>query len=120
MFKQSPDDLRLLWNAVVSMNSVAEWIALHKLDYAEVDKRVLDDKAKEVRNSDSSLKDLNLCAITFKHVRKLIPTPTGLIPSSTALSTPPWVIGYGNEEKVVEDVLRRAYAALLAFPELAS
>ena len=35
-FVDDPDDLRLLWNAVVSMNTVAEYVALHRLGYVQV------------------------------------------------------------------------------------
>jgi hypothetical protein len=35
-FFERGDDIRLLWNAVVSMNSVAEYLALHQQNYARI------------------------------------------------------------------------------------
>ena len=38
-FTGSSDDFRLLWNAIVSMNTVAEHVALEQLQYAQVSRR---------------------------------------------------------------------------------
>jgi len=122
-FARTRSDLRLLWNAVVSMNSVAEWVALHRLNYPPgLGRRELDDAADAIRQGCESLRHLLHCANTLKHVRRLSPPPKGLIPSSTGLSTAsPWLLDGINIGEVinVEDVLDRAYADVLGFPELA-
>jgi hypothetical protein len=63
-----PDDIRLLWNAVVSMNSVAEYLALDQLGYPEISRKDLGLAAQKIREQ-YALLDLKFCADTFKHVR---------------------------------------------------
>jgi hypothetical protein len=62
------DDYRLLWNAIISMNTVAEYVAIEQHQYAQVPREVLDGTAKQIRNKD--LDDLKFCAEALKHVRK--------------------------------------------------
>jgi len=65
-FFQRHDDKRLLWNAVVSMNSVAEYLALHQQNYARISQNQLTRTAKQIREQHHLL-DLKYCAETFKH-----------------------------------------------------
>jgi hypothetical protein len=47
-FLRNPQDLRLLWNAVVSMNTVAEYVALERLGYEELSRVGLGTKANQI------------------------------------------------------------------------
>jgi hypothetical protein len=38
--KDNPNDLRSVWNAILTMNTVAESIALERLDYSSVDRDI--------------------------------------------------------------------------------
>ena len=69
-FFERGDDIRLLWNAVVSMNSVAEYLALHQHNYAPISKKQLARNANQIREQHNLL-DLKYCAETFKHIRKI-------------------------------------------------
>ena len=40
-FVRSPNDTRLLWNALVSMNTVAEYLALERLGYPQAGRKVI-------------------------------------------------------------------------------
>jgi hypothetical protein len=118
------NQLRQLWNAVVSMNTVAEYVALDRLGYKEVGRVELFEKAKEIRKEHPILLDLKVCAETLKHVRKLdsrVRTQATATTSSTGLlSTQPasWVIDYGTSQYVLSDVLHRAFSALRNVPEV--
>jgi|SRR5215831_12565696 len=70
-FAGNPDDFRLLWNAIISMNTVPEYMALDQLGYAQVPRKVLDATAKQIRDKHQSLIDLKFCAEALKHVRKI-------------------------------------------------
>ena len=70
-FTRNPGDLRSLWNAVVSANTAAEFVALHQLGYPETSRAKLDAVAKSIRDKFTVLSDLKFCAETFKHVRKI-------------------------------------------------
>jgi len=117
-FFRHPNDLTL-WNAVVSMNSVAEHLALHRLDYAPTSRTELGRSAQEIRER-HDLTDLQFCADTFKHVRKIKDQRGGASFSLQATSTgvtsdrATWKIG---DFDVVE-VLQNAFAKLNQLPEL--
>jgi hypothetical protein len=68
---RAPDDLRLLVNAIISMNTVAEFLALKRNQYGQMTRKELTGKANELRKQFPCLEDLKLCAETLKHVRKL-------------------------------------------------
>jgi hypothetical protein len=48
-FIESQNDIRLLWNALVSMNSVAEYLALERLNYASTSRQIIMYVADKVR-----------------------------------------------------------------------
>lgn len=118
-----PNDLRSLWNAVVSMNTVAEYLALDRLGYPKVQLDELNRKAKEIREKSPILIDLKFCAETLKHVRKLQGTSSAamtLTPSSTGFSPDQpstWIIDDNSKRYVLPVVLSQAFAKLSAFPE---
>jgi chemotaxis regulatin CheY-phosphate phosphatase CheZ len=122
-FLDDQNQLRRLWNAVVSMNTVAEYVALDRLRYKQVAREQLDQKAKEIRRDNQVLLELKDCAETLKHVRKLagkVGTEVTSVPSSTGiLSNQPttWVIDYQLRQYVLSDVLRRAFYTLSTFSE---
>lgn len=102
-FLENPNELSLLWNTVVSMNTVAEYVALDRLEYAQMGSEKLDNKAKEIRENNPVLLDLKLCAETLKHVRKLkgkiSADVTSTLSSTGLLQNQPdtWVINYGSD-----------------------
>jgi hypothetical protein len=118
----NPGDLRSLWNAVISMNTVPEYVALERLEYREVARSELDKTAGDVRLNDSCLLDLKFCAEAFKHVRNIkdhrgratafttTATSTGVVADDQNT----WTIGSHDPLKV----LREAYETLKGFVEL--
>ena len=116
-FIERPNDIRLLWNALVSMNSVAEYLALERLNYASTSRQVIIYVANKVREQ-YDLEDLELCADTLKHLRKTSGSRAKfeLTATSSGVSSDPstWMIG---DRKFV-DVLRRAFEKLKDIPEL--
>jgi len=86
-FVRSPNDIRLLWNALVSMNTVAEYLALERLGYPQVGRKVIYLEARKIFRL-SGLAELKYCAETFKHVRKITDHSGGftLQASSTGVS----------------------------------
>jgi hypothetical protein len=116
------DDYRSLWNAIVSMNTVPEYMALEQLQYARVPRQTLDAAAKQIRGQDPSLIDLKTCAEALKHVRKTTysnkqgsfeMTISSTIASSIDKATWTFVDSNGVSYDLA-DVARRAFAALCA------
>ena len=119
-FSGCPKDLRLLWNVVVSMNTVAEYIALDQLGYSPVSREELDRKAHHIREQFSELSDLKFCAEAFKHVRKIKDdrgSEFTTVATSTSVS-PDDQTSWKIERYDLVSVLRRAFAALQEIPEL--
>jgi hypothetical protein len=57
--KRAPDDLRLLWNAVVSLNTIVEFVVLHRCNYeADLERNEL--LKKEIRKKIPELDYLNM------------------------------------------------------------
>ena len=102
------------------MNTVPEFVALHRRDYSEVDRNTLASEADQIR--DTSLRDLKFCAETFKHVRKINVsrnqgTRFETVATSTGGSTgDPTTWAIGQYDPVA--VLQRAFSTLAALPEL--
>ena len=67
--KRNPEDFRLIWNAIVSMNTVPEFVALERLNYI-TGREAADKESAAIRNEYQSLLDLKECAEALKHVRK--------------------------------------------------
>ena len=116
-FTKNPNDFRSLWNAIVSMNTVPEYMALEQLQYAQVPREKLDAIAKQIRDKDQSLTDLKFCAEALKHVRKIPPKNQQgsftITVSSTTVSPidrATWTI----DSHDLADVARRAFTALSA------
>jgi hypothetical protein len=114
-FVRRPTDFPVLWTALVSMNTVPEYLALHKRGYpSDFSRSELHREAKEIRGQLSGLADLQFCADTFKHVRK---SGFGLQASSTGidLNDPTtWKIGRHDLVQVAQS----AFATLGKIPEL--
>jgi hypothetical protein len=83
-FNRNPDDVKMLWNAVVSMNTVPEFVALDRLGYAEKSAGELNCAAKAIREREPCLLALKECEETFKHVRKSKIGPAELLQQSQA------------------------------------
>jgi hypothetical protein len=84
-FYRSQNNIRLLWNAIVSMNTVPEYLVLDRLGYVlELKREVLDAKAQEIRDK-HGLTELQYCANTFKHVRRIPRGQSTAAASSTSV-----------------------------------
>ena len=114
-FVRRSTDFPVFWTALVSMNTVPEYLALHKRGYpSDFPRSELRREAQEIRGRLSGLEDLQLCADTFKHVRKsgfaLQASSTGIDPNDPTT----WKIG--NHDLV--QVAHSAFATLSNLPEL--
>jgi hypothetical protein len=120
--KHASNDLRLIYNAILSMNTAAEYVALERLKYGELIKKQISDEAYKIRAAFSTLADLNDCAVTLKHVRKhdfkdgaLTATSTNFSPSQPSS----WTIDFDGRTLNLVEVLDSAFATLtLEFDEL--
>jgi hypothetical protein len=121
--KSRSDDFRLVWNAVVSMNTVPEYVALERLNYKQ-DRQAVDNESAQIRNAHQPLSNLKTCADALKHARKqqhtkvgLYTTPPTITVTSTAVNTSEpstWVIG-GHD---LLTLLDQALGTLMCFPEI--
>jgi hypothetical protein len=120
-FVQSQNDIRLLWNVVLSMNTVPEFLVLDRCKYEplNIPREVLDAEATEIRYELDGFVDLHFCANTLKHVRKikgrgdkfeLTASSTGVLPDDQST----WSLA----EYDLVSVLHKAFATLQAIPEL--
>jgi hypothetical protein len=113
---QRPTDLRLAWNAILSLNTMPEFLALHHLGYREnIDRKELDPEAAKIRKQHLSLAKLNTEAIKLKHVRRLSGRKQNDSFSSIDSST-----GYSTLEPTPADmrkVIHDAFETIKAFPE---
>jgi hypothetical protein len=119
-FVRRPTDFHLLWNALVSMNTVAEHLGLYQRGYGQVSRNELYREAQEIRGQLSGVEDLKFCADTLEHVRKIqdqgggkfttIATSTGVDPADPTT----WKVGGHDLGKVAHD----AFATLDNLPEL--
>jgi hypothetical protein len=109
-FQERPNDIRLLFNALVSMNTVPEFLALHRRKYSlDISREELLQDAQGIRE-ELGLTTLQSCANMFKHVRRMR-RGSSEITSSTAVSPDDqgtWtVLGYD-----LADVVHKAFATL--------
>jgi hypothetical protein len=106
-FYADQNNIRKLWNAVVSMNTVPEFLALHQLGYPlDLSREMLDGLAQEFREG-LGFTDLQYCANTLKHVRKINRGQSKATASSTSvepIDQATWVLD-GH------DLVQVAYAA---------
>ena len=117
-FVQKPNDVRLLWNTIVSMNTVPEFLVYHRRKYpAHIPRNELFREAETVRAGLNGFVQLQICADAFKHVRKnlkgqegLQATSTGLLPDDQAT----WIVAGYNPVKI----LHETFAALKEVAEL--
>jgi hypothetical protein len=113
---RSPFDLRLAWNAILSLNTMPEFLALHRLGYREnVDLKALGREVDELRKKHLSLAKLNSEAIKLKHVRPLWGRNRKEPFSSTYSST-----SYSISEPAPADirkVIHDAFETIKAIPE---
>ena len=110
-FYRAQNSIRLLWNALVSMNTVPEFLVLDQLKYPlELKREKLDAEAQKIRE-ELGLTELQYCANTFKHVRK-IPrgrfTATASSTSVDPIDQATWVL----DGRDLVQVAREAFAKL--------
>ena len=117
--KADPANLRKLYNAVTSMNSVADYLALHEDNYPSLKRREVDRRTEAVRFQYPDLEDVKLCADTLKHARHHVgqlvtASSTGILPGDPGT----WEITEGSKRYNLIDTVDRAYATLNSIPEL--
>jgi len=122
-FHYNQQSVSAMWNAVVSLNTVPEWLALEKLNYLEVHRDDLDRKSNEIRKQYSELDALADCANTLKHVRRLKGAQTVITKSSTGIDSrnpDTWVISDKTSGVThnLASVCDAAYRCLCQIPEL--
>jgi hypothetical protein len=115
-----PAAFNKLWNAVVSMNTVAEFVALDQLKYGVLDGAEIDKQAAKIRNAHPILQDIKKCTETLKHVRRhyarreLIATSTGVdVDDPTS-----WELQEGGALYGLRATLEKAFQVVRQFPEL--
>ena len=117
--KADPANLRKLWNAVVSMNSVADHLAIHQDNYPSLKRSEVDQRTADVRDQYSDLKDIKFCADTLKHVRHHVGQLLNASSTGILLGDPrTWEITDGTTRYNLVDTLDRAYATLNSISEL--
>ena len=106
-FAQSPNDFRLLGNAILSMNVAVEYLALDQREYdPDVSGNQRRRDVRKIRD-DLGLADLQVCADACKHVR----IGEGITQSSTSIDPNDqntWKIG----ERVIAEVAHKSFAIL--------
>jgi hypothetical protein len=117
--KAAPASFAALWNAIVSMNTVAEYVALDRLGYARLTRNDIDRAAETVRAQYSELRDIKICAETLKHVRKHLGQQ--VIATSTGVDTgdpTTWELQDGSKLHDLRATLERAYVVVSTMPEI--
>jgi hypothetical protein len=116
-FYGGQNNIRLLWNAIVSMNTVPEFLVLDRLGYRlDILREEIERKAQEIREK-LGLVELQYCANTLKHVRKINRGQSTATASSTSvepIDQATWVLDGHDLVKVAHD----AFATLKEIPEL--
>jgi hypothetical protein len=116
--KADPANFRKLWNALVSMNSVAEYLALNHLGYGSVLRKDIDTEAANIRKNYVDLNAVKECADTLKHVRRhigqqLTGTSTGVMSGDPTS----WELQDGSTLYDLRAVLDQAFATISSLPE---
>jgi hypothetical protein len=80
-----PTNFRKQWNAAISMNTLAEYLALDRAGYPELKRDEVDAKADAVRKQYPVLGELKFHVNTLKHIRshkgqELFESSTGIMP----------------------------------------
>ena len=115
-WKADPDDFTKYWNAAVSMNTAAEFLALHRAGYPELTRTEVDVKVAAIRSEYPELKAIKLYANPLKHVRshdnqKLTASSTSIAPENPNS----WQLTSSMPDP--RDTLDRAFARLSSMPE---
>jgi hypothetical protein len=113
--KTDPTDFRKLWNAFGAMNSVAEFVAIDRLDYGSASQNEIESKYQAVRKQYPALQSIKEGAEMFKDVRRHIKGE--VTASSTAISPSDpttWVL----KSRSLRDILDQAAAVPPSIPEL--
>jgi len=111
-----PYHLRLAWNAIAALNTVLEFIVLHRLGYqTDVDRDLLYRETEDIRKKYPALTQLNDEAIKLKNVRRL--PREGNEPLSGVKSSTSPAIAEPTLAELLETI-RDAFQTIKAFPEL--
>ena len=113
-----PYNLRLAWNAILSLNTVPEFIVLHRLGYkTDVDRDLLYRETEDLRKKYPALTQLNNEAIKLKHVRRAQRKEDEHLSSINSSTSP--VISEPTLAELLETI-RNAFQTINAFGELSS
>ncbi len=115
-FARSPTKYHLLESALLSMNSVAEYLGLERRGYPpEFSRNERRREAQKIRDGFSDLADLQVSADTLKHARNN--RDQGVTLSSTGIDPHDRTTWYING-KHLPDVAHKAFTALKEIPEI--
>lgn len=108
--KADPTNFRKRWNAAVSMNTVPEYLGLHRAGYPKLERWQVDQKADAVRTKYPNLPELNSYTNRLKHVRahagqQVTASSTSILPQDPST----WAD--------LSDLVDRTYTTLGSMPE---
>jgi hypothetical protein len=105
--KADPTNFAKLWNAAVSLNTMPEYLALHRAGYPELTRDEVDEKTAAIRSQYPVLGELNSQVVTLKHVRSH--KGQEMTASSTAIS-----LQDPNSFAGLKDLVERAFTTLMS------
>ena len=117
-FAQRRDDIRLQWNAAVSMNSVAEWVALHRSGYRQMTEAELTCEANKIRKAFPALQTLNDKVTPLKHVRSLRGIKKKDLPVSSVQSSTAYLPDVPLTWEKLAEAVDKAFPTMSQFDEL--
>jgi hypothetical protein len=117
--RANPSDWSALWNAIVSMNTVAEYIALERAGYVPIERGKLECQANDIRSKTQNLTALKLCAESLKHGRNIMDRCKKFLITAPSSGIKPedqttWTIHKFD----LKELAQKALAELETFPEL--
>jgi hypothetical protein len=109
--KADPGSFQKIWNAIQSVSTLSEYVALERLEYGDVKRKDVDAVTDSVLRMYPDLYLLKDPATTLRHVRRhdgqeVTSSSTGIEPDNPAT----WVLEDGPSKHNLSDVLDRAMA----------
>ena len=114
--KADPTDFLKLWNAFESMNVVAEYVALDRLEYGAAPRKKIEATYQAVRKEYPALQSIKEGAEMFKHVRRH--DNKGEVTGSSTAISPSDSMTWVYKSRSLRDILDQAAAVLPSIPEL--
>ena len=112
-FKADPTSFRKLWNAVVSMNTVPEWMAFDRVGYTSLKQSEIETAYKDVRKQHPEFGPIKAGTEMLKHVRLLADGKVTVSSTGIQVDDPKtWVLKEGPKSRSLGDILDQARGAL--------